>query len=329
MRYYKIVITDPATGNVIQSPNSAVDPASTYTSYVNGQTLPGALNVEFDMLVAPYATPSGGAYVSVWGISLAEISRAKDLNFKNIAVYAGMQKGLPLANPALSGLIVQGQILQAFGKWLGTSMTLDLILAPTIGTPLAPANIVLNWRAGTSLAQAITQTLSTAFPSLALKVSISANLVLPNDEVGFWPTLEQFAAWLKLRTIAMAPVAGYQGVDISISGLSLVVDDGTAQKTPKNIAYQDLIGQPTWIDSPLIQFKCPLRADLSIGDLVKMPPSLVVTTAASASSLLNLNNAFEGTFQVSQVRQVGNYRQPAAEAWCTTVDAFPTQLVPA
>lgn len=327
MRYYKIVITDPATGNIIQSPNSAVDPASTYTSYVNGQTLPGALNVEFDMLVAPYATPSGGAYLRVWGISLAEISRARDLNFKNIAVYAGMKKGLPLANPALSGLIVQGQIFQAFGNWIGTDMTLDLILQPAVGTPVAPANIVINWRAGTPLAQAITQTLGTAFPSLALEVDINAKLVLPNNEIGFWPTLEQFAAWVKQRTAAIAPVAGYQGVDISISGTALVVDDGTAQTTPKEIAYQDLIGQPTWIDSPLIQFKCPVRNDIRIGDLVKMPPSLVVNTSAAASSQINLKSAFEGIFQVAQVRQVGNYRQTAAEAWCTTVDAFPTQLV--
>lgn len=327
-RFYRIVITDPATGKVVQTASSA-EPTSTYSSFANGQTIAGALNIELDCPTTVYANPIGAAYVRIWGISVAEISRANDLSFKNIAIYAGMSKGLPLANPAQAGLIVQGQIFQALGNWVGTDMTLDLILQPSTGATDAPANIVINWKAGAQLAQALGQTLATAFPSITAQINVSPNLVLPNDEVGFYQSLNQFGQWLKQKTAAIAPVAGYAGVDLYINGAVIVADDGTVAKAPKSILFQDLIGQPTWIDSPTIQFKCPIRADISVGDVVTMPPSLVTTTSAVASSLINLKTTFQGTFTIQQIRHVGNYRQPVAEAWATTFDAFPNTLATA
>jgi hypothetical protein len=35
------------------------------------------------------------------------------------------------------------------------------------------------------------------------------------------------------------------------------------------------------------------------------------------------SSVFQGNFQVTQVRHVGNYRQPDASAWATTIDAAP------
>ena len=326
MRYYKIVITDPTTGNVIRS-DSNPDPSSTYTSYRNGQTIPGALNIEMDLPVSVYALPMGASYIRIYGISLKEIGQAAPtLNFKNIQVFAGMQKGLPLANPALAGLIAQGQIFQALGNWVGTDMTLDLFLQPRTGSPDAPANIVINWKAGTPLSTAIAATLSAAFPGVQQSININPNLVLPGNAVGAYRSLTAFANWVKQQTKAIAPVANYRGVDIFFSGLTITVDDGTVAKPVKDILFQDLIGQPTWISAPIIQFKCPIRADLKIGDIVKMPPVVVVTTAPAASSLLNLKSAFQGTFQIQQMRHVGCYRRTDPESWVTTIDAFPTQL---
>jgi hypothetical protein len=328
LRFYRIVITDPATGKIAQTPSS-VEPSSTYSSFANGKTLPGALNVEIDAATTVYDNPASAAFIKIWGISLAEISRANDLSFKNIAVYAGFQKGLPLANPAQARLIVQGQILQAFGNWINTDMTLDLMILPATGSPDAPANIVINWKAGTQLAQALGQTLAVAFPSFTAQINISPNLVLPNDETGFYQSLTQFAQWLKQRTAKISPVSGYKGVDLSVSGIVIVADDGATDKAPKSILFQDLIGQPTWIDSPIIQFKCPMRGDLNVNDVVTLPQTPFTTTSAIASSLINLKTTFAGTFTIQQIRHVGSYRQPMAEAWSTTFDAFPNTLSPA
>jgi hypothetical protein len=88
-----------------------IDGGPTYTSFNNGVTNPAALQVELDIPVAPFASPaSTGAFVKIWGIPLDDIRQSKDLRFKGIKVFGGFQKGLPLANPAQAGLLVQGYI---------------------------------------------------------------------------------------------------------------------------------------------------------------------------------------------------------------------------
>src|SRR5262245_52455639 len=107
MRYYSIVITDSG-GNLIQTASSVPGSGATYTSYAGGRSIPGALQVELDVPVTAYAAPIGAAFVRVWGITVAEISEATQLNpryagdgtatYFNVKVFAGMQRGLPLAN---------------------------------------------------------------------------------------------------------------------------------------------------------------------------------------------------------------------------------------
>ncbi len=330
MRYYAIKITDP-DGNLITTPSSVAGTGYTYTSFVNNQSIPGALQIELDVPLKAYATPMKGALVRIWGISLAEISAATQLNPKktgdtvatfSIAIYAGMQRGLPLANPAQAGLIAQGSIFQAFGNWIGTDMTLDIILAPDFGTNAAPKNISFNWKAGTPMAEAIATTLSTAFPGVDQNINISSSLVLNHDEPGFYKTLEQFAFYVKQRSASI--IGGdYAGVNIFLSDSVFEVDDQTTEKTPKQIAFQDLIGQPTWIEGPIIQFKCVMRGDISIGDYVQMPAAVVTTTTSAPSSLVNLKSAFEGAFYVNEIRHVGSFRQPDAASWITTFNAAP------
>src|SRR6202012_5056198 len=95
VRFYDIVITDPDTGKQVKR----------FTSYLNGKTDPGALDIEIDLPVASFAQPMGssGAFVRIWGISLADIGQASNLNGKRISISGGIQKGLPLANPQQSG----------------------------------------------------------------------------------------------------------------------------------------------------------------------------------------------------------------------------------
>lgn len=333
MRYYSIQITDPTSGALITRPSSPPGSGATYSSLVNGFTLPGALNVELDIPVVPYATPAGTAIVRIWGVSLAEISQASDFGAtpsgtpgKNISVFAGMQKGLPLANPAQAGLIVQGQIFQSFGNWIGKDMTLDLILYPNTGGPDDPKNITVDWKAGTQLSQAIDNTLATAFPNLKRSIKISPNLVLAHDEPGFYRSLVEFAQYVKEVSTDVKVSTNYPGVDITINQDTILVYDGTSPTSPKQIAFQDLIGQPTWIESPNIQFKTVMRADLAIGDFVQLPPAIVTTTSAAASSLLNLKAAFQGVFMIVGIHHFGNFRQPDADSWVTVFTAVPKQV---
>ncbi len=332
MRYYSIVITDPSSGGLLTTASSLPGSGATYSSFANGQTVPGALNIELDVVGYPFAQPKDASYVRIWGITVEEISQAIQFGAtpagpgKTIAIYAGMQKGLPLANPAQAGLIAQGEIFQAFGNWISTDMTLDFILYPPLGSPTSPKNVVVDWKAGTPLAQAIANTLATAFPAYKQDIKISPKLVLAHDEPGYYNSIVEFAQWVLdvSQDIKVAP--DYPGVSITLSQNTFRVYDGTTQTTPKLIAFQDLIGQPTWIEDGLLVFKTVVRADLQVGDYVQIPPAVVTTTAAAANSLLNLKAAFQGVFQINDVHHYGNFRQPDADAWTTRFEAAPIAL---
>ncbi|MEJ0017541.1 MAG: hypothetical protein WDN25_13440 [Acetobacteraceae bacterium] len=311
MRYYRIVITknDGTT-------------AREYTSLLaNGMSNPSALNIELDVPVITYATPAGSALVRVWGISLRDIGSAADLNDLQIAIYGGMAKGLPLANPAQSGLLVKGQIFQAFGNWIGTDQTLDLIITPSTGTPDAPRNLVLNWPAGSSLETAIRSSLTVAFPGVPLKIAISDKLVLQHAEVGYQSTLSQFADLV--RRLSRSILGGdYRGVEIAYNGNEIVVSDGTTPPTAKRIAPQDLIGQPTWIEPLTIQCKLVMRADLEVLGTVELPPTIIQTGQSSFSRFRD-KTTFTGKYSIIYMRHIGNFRQPDAASWNTTINLVP------
>lgn len=340
MRYYSINIegAPPSFG-------AAGLGEATYTSFVGGKTLPAAWNVEFDIPVGPAASPMGGALVRIWGISIAEISQAADLVNKKIKVFGGMQRGLPLANPAQAGLLVQGFVFQAYGNWIGTDMTLDLIVQPGdppgkaaagggmtgggTGSYDQPINIVINWKKGTTLGSAIQTALKTAFPGVTTKVSASDKIVRPNDEVAYFQTLTQLGQWAKQMSKSIVKDANYNGLEILIAGNELSVYDGsgTSSAAPRQIQFVDLIGQPTWIEAPSIQVKCVMRADIKVGDLIKLPQTSVINSAQALSSLLpNQRVTFQGDFMVQQVRHMGSFRQPDANSWATIINAAPTSL---
>jgi hypothetical protein len=333
MRYYNLIISDtsgqvfkpsPTQGGFTKSAGG-----STFTSYLNGQTLPGALNIEFDFPVYPFATPQGQSIIRIWGVGLQMISQSSDLNGQNFQLYAGMQKGLPLANPAQGGLIAQGQIFQAFGNWQGTNQTLDLIVNP--GAASSNQDISFAWAANTPLSGAIQTTLAQAFPKYPKpKINIGSSLKLPNTESGHYDNLGQWADYIKQisKKVGM-PIYGkdYQGVDIIVSGSTINVYDGTVTPKVINLEFQDLIGQPTWIGPATVSFKCVLRADISVGMRVKFPKGIgapfALTSAAAAApnAPASSKTAFQGAFTVNDAHHFANFRQADADSWNTTYTA--------
>jgi hypothetical protein len=327
MRYYSIVLKEPSSGSIIRPKSLAsLGLNATWTSFVNGQTIPGAQNVELNVPTTTFAEPVGAAYVRVWGVSLEEIGQANDLRGKSIEVYAGMQKGLPLAKPEQSGLILQGTINQAFGNWIGTDMTLDMIVVAGTGSQEEPKNIVHKWKKGTKLTDAIKQTLATAFPDYKADIQISPNLVLTNDDIGYYQTVGQYAEHVKNISSSIIG-GGYHGVRISLKQNTFSVFDGTTEKSPIKIAFEDMIGQPTWIDPLSVQFKTAMRADISVGDFIKFPPAITTQTeegAPTQGSTLRSSSVFQGTFMVTQMTHFGNFRQPDAASWNTTFNVSST-----
>ena len=176
-RYYDIQLSSPNTGALLKR----------YSSFTNAKSDPGALKVEMDVMVAAVDEPFGTSYVRVWGVGIKDISQASNLNNANISVSAGMQKGLPLANPQQAGPIVTGSVAQAFGNWQDTNMTLDLQIRVGSYNPSPnPPNLVFNWLKGQPLSTAILNTLQTAYPGAKVNINISPKLANTETQVGFY-----------------------------------------------------------------------------------------------------------------------------------------------
>lgn len=311
MRYYTIEITGGTS--------------ALYSSLgAQGRFDPGALNVEFDIAAYNFAAPVSYGHVRVWGVSLKTITQASDFNGATVKVYAGMSTGLPLANPAQNGLILQGRVFQAYGNWVGVDMTLDLVIQTDGGaTQSAPANIVVDWKKGDTMASALATTLATAYPDLTTSINISDKLVLAADEAAHYQTIEQLAAYVNDTSRSIIDDPSYTGVQITIIGTVITVFDGTVKTDPKPIAFQDMIGQPTWIGFYQVQVTLVMRADIQCGDFLKFPDAVQTRTGASDANVEKDRPSFTGSdFQVQSLRHVGNFRAPDAGSWVTVIEAF-------
>lgn len=340
MRYYNLIISDPKSGQVWKPSNTANGftksaGGSTFTSFVNGQTLPGALNIEFDFPVFPMNQPQGQSWIRVWGVGLGMIGQAANLNGANFQLSAGMQKGLPLANPAQAGLIMQGTIFQAYGNWQGVNQTLELICNP--GAAGVGKDIQWNWPANTSLASAIAASLTQAFPGYKQSINI-ASLILPSTEPAHYNNIWNFGAYLtELTQVIGAQIYGqnYSGVQLKIVGNTIYAYDSTITQTPIQLAFQDLVGQPTWIDPATVNLKTVLRSDIAVGTAIKFPPgitspfALTSQAAAVPNAPASSKTAFQGVFTVNEAHHFGNFRQADANSWVTTFNAVTSLTTPA
>jgi hypothetical protein len=325
LRYYQIRIQNPNTGAAVLP--SSLGGLSISSLLPGGGVNVAALQIELDIPVAAQHAPAGQAFLRIWGLGLKDIGNAFNLNGMNISISAGMSAGLPLANPSQARLLVKGRIFQAFGNWVGTEQTVDLLLTPPAGTTNSPANYVLSWKAGTTLADALSTTFATALPTAKQNITISSRLKLNYDVTGYYESLVQFASWLNEFSKSIITDAGYLGVTIDYSdGDTINVMDFTGPPSPvKAIAFQDLIGQPTWIEPSKIQAKCVMRGDINLGDMVSLPQSLVTTTAQAMTSFAGTQNpsnslTFSGNYLVTDIHHYGNFRQPDAASWNTTLN---------
>jgi hypothetical protein len=324
IRYYKVVLTSASGSAISAFPNS--NGGATWCSQVNGGNDPGALDAELDIVQFAYHAPGGGSFFRLYGVPLSQITQSANLNMAapnqtNIDIYVGMATGLPLANPAQQGLVVSGTVFPGFGNWIGTAQTIDLILAPIQSNSAnTPINIVHNQPAGMPMGTAVQNALTTAFPNVTPKINVSSNLVFPNAQTGIFGTLAQYAGWVKEASKSILG-GTYSGIFIGQNGKNIVGFDNQSlgSSSTKTVAFNDLIGQPTWYGLNQIFMKTVMRGDIGLGDTV-MLPNTIATVQAQSAPQFRQNSGFQGKFFVQKVRHMGRFRQPTGEAWVSVFD---------
>jgi hypothetical protein len=338
------------TVNALANPQA---PASyTFTSHPNGPMHPpdpGALNVEYDLPIAPHHTAQGSSQIRVWGIGLTMIGQSVNLNptqgvsTTGIELHGGMGIGLAgaqgLASPTQSGLLVSGQITRAFGNWQGTDQTLELYFVPGAPPVAAPSGepadlIAFSWPAGQTLDVVLRSMLANYFPDFKIDIAILP-LIAPRGmpQAGLYDSLESFASSLNDVTQPLGADYGfpnYPGVYITVKGSTIFVDDFTQPGPVTQLAFHDLVGQPTWLGPFTIAFKTVMRADLDVGDRILFPPgifapyALTSPQAAVPGAPVRSRTAFQGAFVITELHHFANFRQADASSWVTAFTAIPT-----
>ncbi len=318
-RYFDITLTQPGS----------TAPFRQWTSHPSGVFNPAAQDVEFDFQIADYAALTNIYVITIYGVALDDLRQASTFAGMKIEVKGGMKAGLPLANPSQANTLAVASIFQSYGNWEGTDQRLDLVIAPSPYTLANPGNIVLNWKAGQTLAQALQNTLSIAYPNVPISISISDQIVQSHDEVHMSPTLEDLAQYVMGVTKGQFLGTGYRGVRITIQNGRILVWDDKYTPPVVQINFNDFIGQPTWIADNTMICKFVMRGDLQVGSIIKMPqglqnlPGIVGTTQQSNPSSHKYQTSFQGGFQIGEIRHIGSYRTPDGGAWCTVVKCYP------
>ncbi|WP_320533671.1 hypothetical protein [Robbsia andropogonis] len=319
MRYYDITIQDGTDGRTYN-----------WSSQTNGAVNPAALQVEFDLLVNPYGSSSEMSMVTIHGISMDELRASQTFAGMNLTLKGGMQKGLPLAKPSQAGVLLKGYIIQSFGNWEGTELSITFVVSPTGYTFDSPGNFVMDWPAGTTLGTALKNMFQVALPSMTVTDNTSAKVVLSHHEQHYASTLDGIADVVYEMTKGNFVGSSYPGVKIAIQGGEIQLYDQTTQETYTQIEYTDLVGQPAWFDTSHMMMKLVMRADIKVGSYIKMPQGMqssagqVVTTASSQPGQVKYSLAFTGTFLVDSVRHIGDFRGANGASWITVVTCRPT-----
>jgi len=178
-----------------------------------------------------------------------------------------------------------------------------------------PRNLIVNWKKGVSLADALGEVLK----ELPTDFKIKDNLIVNFDHCGYYPTYAALAAFIKQYSEGFIKDANYQGVIIARQNDTFIVFDGS--KTPDKIVkidFKDFIGQPQWLNVNQVTFTVILRGDLKLGCLVEMPERLISQYAFN-SSIFNEREKlnFKGKFQVVSITHIGDFRNPSPDAWST------------
>lgn len=319
MRFYSILISD-LSGKTIMS----------FSSHNGEKVIPGALNIEFDLPINATEIPSGDGFLKIWGVGLEIINNAASLNGMNITILAGMKKGLPLATqqasaiPIRNGIIFQGSIYQSFGNWQGIEQSLDLILSTQLtqqptDTVKKGNPIVFNCPAGKSFQAAIAEAMAAA--KIISKVNVDSAIVAADPKHFYADSIRYFAKKIKDLSVEIKNDPKYLGITTFKTDAGYDFSDNTKKSDSKAINFNDLIGQPTWLDLLTVQLKVVLRSDIGIADTVTMPQTRQLNKSTVIGTVKD-KIAFSGNGWVQSVRHIGNFRQQDANSWVTVINSI-------
>ena len=321
MRYYSITVSPSTQSSTQFAPVTFTSLANNSQNYQNRVDNGSALRVDLDIFQTLYHQPAQNGLLTIHGVSFEDLNQSANFNNARIRISIGMSRGLPFASPEQAGEIIDGTILQCFGNWQGTEVNLNFIIVGlTYISPNDQINFGFTWMAGTTLENAIRQSLNIAYPNVPIYGSLSSDLVYNQDQSWQYDNIISFSTYINKKSKQIIKNNGYLGASIASTNQGFLITDGTATTNTTNINFYDIIGNLTWIDIATVQAKLVMRGDLNIMDKIVFPKGSPITNSPANFGQNRNNLAFQGVFQILKIRHVGNSRQADANSWCSIVD---------
>ena len=315
MRFYSIEIRE-TEGAVVKLRYSSQN--------LDGTNNPACLRVNFDIPFSNASSPAGLAYIRIYGVPFDQLAQASNLNNNVIIIYGGMSAGLPLANPQQQGIILKGKIWSAFGNWQGNEVVLELIVTVADVDSTTVQNYSITWEKGQQLTDAVKQTLQIAYNAKPINIvgSFDPRLIATSTQIGTYQNLTQLGVIVKDASKAIINDINYNGANITQTNNGFVIYDNSTAYKPKKLSFTDFIGNATYTDYNMINFKLVLRGDLVVGDVITMPPKSNIANSRNSYTQFRDNLSFQNNFRISQLRHLADSRTNSSESWCTVVDAY-------
>ncbi|QBY43969.1 hypothetical protein QE197_10880 [Arsenophonus nasoniae] len=333
MRYYRLTILKDGKSIPVNvgGQNVTIGPFDT------SKTPSYGLHIEFDILIQGWNTVTSGTVITIFGLPVEVLNQSINFEGCQVTLEGGFQAGLPLSNPKQNGVILQGKVYTAYANWLGTNQCLMLSVTPqqfdqVLGSfPIKP--ITITGKLNDKLSDVLNNALKNAYPDYKIEITISDELVLTEDIDGVYPGgLSQLAGQMRSYSRGLYQNAAYDGVRTTIQDSKIKLWDNAyiPQKIQTiSIKFEELIGQPTWVEVNTISFKCPMRADIRVGDYIQLSKNPYTSQGrvffGGSSQVYNYAREkinFSGYFQIRSVRHIGQYlNADANNAWVTIYEA--------
>jgi hypothetical protein len=332
MRYYNITISPPTANPSQFTPFS-------FSSQTNGIDNYSCLQVDLDIYQTSFDQYSSNGYVRLMGVDLKQLNSSANINPQitadgskinlcKIKVEVGMSKGLPYANPKQRGVVLQGGILQAFGNWQGTTVSLDMVLAPIAVDQNAQNNITFSLKKGQELTDAVKLALQNSYKNADgtpanVVGSFSQGLKYTEDAPAQHFNLFSLASAVKRISKQINPNPAYTGATITATNTGFyLTDSGITPSATKVIEFTDVIGNLTWLGINTISAKVVMRGDLNVGDYISFQSSIPISNIINNQSQYRNKIAFNNVFYVTKLHHVGSSRNFDGNSWVTVIEAI-------
>ncbi|EKM5742883.1 hypothetical protein PU345_002160 [Enterobacter kobei] len=336
-RRYEITIEDKNGQPVGDAKGYQIGP---WHSHQQERPLAGALDIEFDIqtLGAGLIAAQSSTLV-IRGLPMSVMKQSVNLSQCVCTLNAGFGSiGLPLATSQSVhyGMVLEGQIYTPYANWQGANQSLNLGLINYAPMLKMTGTLRLSGQRGEKLGDMILRNMKEAYPGRRIVMSIADNLILPeNVQSAEYDNMGAYSMAIGSLSRGIMNDSKYPGIQIYMQKDFIAVSDlmYPLAGVTHNIALEELIGQPSWEGFNSISVKVPLRADINVGDGLRLASytdctiyspyggfGTILTSNGGAAMVARMQDTtFTGNFIVSGIRHVGAFRNPSADAWVSII----------